>query len=198
MGTLRVSIAFYKMPDLVNEILDFMVDFLIEAAKKALKEVRVDAFVFNEDFACKGGPLISPRIFREFLLPRYLKIIRYLHKYGIKVIELDSDGNTEALIPLLIEAGVDAYWPLEAASEMDPVKIRREYKERIALFGGIDKHALAMGKRAIKKEVSHKVLPMMELGGGYIPTVDHTIPLDVPLENFLYYLRLKQKIAERN
>jgi len=37
---------------------------------------------------------------------------------------------------------------------------------------------------------------MLELGGGYIPTVDHTVPPDVPLENFLYYLQLKRKIAE--
>jgi uroporphyrinogen decarboxylase len=37
---------------------------------------------------------------------------------------------------------------------------------------------------------------MVELGG-YIPTVDHTIPPDVPLKNFLYYLELKRKVAEK-
>jgi Ca2+-binding RTX toxin-like protein len=39
----------------------------------------------------------------------------------VKVIELDSDGNTEVLLPALIEIGIDAHWPLEAAANMDPV-----------------------------------------------------------------------------
>jgi uroporphyrinogen decarboxylase len=196
MGTVRLSIAFYRMPNLVHEILDFIVDFFIKATEKALREVEVDAFIFNEDFAHKSGPLFSPKIFREFFLPRYEEIIKYLRRHGVKVIELDSDGNTEPLIPLMIEAGINAHWPLEAASGMDPIKIRREYGEELALYGGIDKRALAAGKEAIEREIYSKVIPMVELGG-YIPTVDHTIPPDVPLKNFLYYLELKRKVAEK-
>jgi hypothetical protein len=195
MGTVRLSIAFYKTPDLINEILDFMVEFFMKATKKALREVEVDAFIFNEDFACKSGPLISPRVFREFFLPRYEEIIQYLRRHGVKVIELDSDGNTEPLIPLMIEAGVNAHWPLEAASGMDPVRVRRKYGEKLALYGGIDKRVLANGRKAIERELYSKIVPMVELGG-YVPTVDHTIPPDIPLKNFLYYLDLKRKLVE--
>ncbi|MEM2465290.1 MAG: uroporphyrinogen decarboxylase family protein [Candidatus Bathyarchaeia archaeon] len=195
MGTLRLSTAFYRMPNLVHEILDFMVDFFIKATEKALKEIEVDAFIFNEDFAYKKGPLFSPKIFRDFLLPRYEEIIKYLRKHGVKVIELDSDGNTEILIPMFIEVGINAHWPLEAAAGMNPIEIRKKYGEEIALYGGIDKRVLTMSKKDIEKEVYNKILPMMELGG-YIPFIDHTIPPDVPLENFLYYLDLKRKIAE--
>ncbi|MEM1569799.1 MAG: uroporphyrinogen decarboxylase family protein [Candidatus Bathyarchaeia archaeon] len=195
MGTVRLSIAFYKKPNLVHEILDFIVEFFVKATKKALSEVEVDAFIFNEDFACKSGPLISPRIFREFFLPRYEEIIKHLKMHGVKVIELDSDGNTEPLIPLMIEAGVNAHWPLEAASGMNPVNVRRKYGEKLALYGGIDKRALTGGKRTIERELYSKIVPMIELGG-YIPTVDHTVPPDVPLKNFLYYLELKRKVVE--
>jgi len=197
MGTERLSIALYRTPRLIHEILDFMADFFIEVTQKALEELEVDAFILNEDFACKGGPLISPRIFQMFFLPRYERIVGYLRKHGVKVIELDSDGNTEVLIPLIIEAGIDSYWPLEAAAGMDPVKIRREYGEKLALYGGIDKRELAKDMKSIESEVYKKILPMIELGGGYIPAVDHTVPPDVPLENFLYYLELKWKIAEK-
>jgi len=196
MGTERLSVAFYRMRSLIHEMLDFMVDFFIHSTEKALKEVEVDAFILNEDFAFKNGPLISPKIYREFFLPRHERIIRYLRKHGVKVIELDSDGNTEVLIPYFIEAGIDCHWPLEASANMDPVKIRKTYGEKLALYGGIDKKELARGKKAIRREVRKKIAPMMELGGGYIPTVDHTIPPDVPLENFLFYLKLKREIAE--
>jgi len=196
MGTIRLSISFFRRPNLIHEMLDFLVDFFIKTTKKALSEVEVDAFIFNEDFAHKGGPHISPRIFKEFFSPRYEEIIRFLRKHNVKVIELDSDGNTEPLIPFFIELGIDAHWPIESAANMDPMKIRKEYGEEIALYGGIDKRTLAADKKCIKKEVYRKIPKMMELGGGYIPTVDHTVPPDVPLENFLYYLQLKQKIAE--
>lgn len=198
MGTVRLSLAFYKMPKLIHEILDFMVDFFIKGTKKALEEVEVDAFILNEDFAYKAGPLISPVIFQEFFLPRYEEIIGHLRKNGVEVVELDSDGNTEVLIPLFIEAGIDAHWPMETAAEMDPLKIRKEYGKELALYGGIDKRVLAKDKKAIKKELNSKIPPLIELGGGYIPTVDHTVPPDVPLENFLYYLELKRKIAEEH
>jgi len=197
MGTERLSIAFHRKPELIHEILDFMVDFLSDATEKALNEVEVDAFIFNEDFAYKTAPLISPGIYRKFFLPRHERIIRHLRQHGVKVIELDSDGNTQVLIPFFIEAGIDCHWPLEASADMNPVRIRKEYGEKLALYGGIDKKELAKDKKAIQREVRRKILPMIELGGGYIPTVDHTIPPDVPLENFLYYIELKREIAEK-
>jgi len=196
MGTLRLSISFFRRPDLIHEMLDFLVDFFIKATEKALSEVEVDAFIFNEDFAHKGGPHISPRIFKEFFFPRYEEIIKFLRKHNVKVIELDSDGNTEPLIPFFIELGIDAHWPLEAAANMNPSKIRREYGEEIALYGGIDKRSLAADRKCVRKEVYRKIPEMLKLEGGYIPTVDHTVPPDVPLKNFLYYLQLKRKIAE--
>jgi len=197
MGTERLSKAFYRMPNLIHEILDFIADFFIEATERALRDVEVDAFNFNEDFACKGGPLISPKLFTEFLQPRYELIVKHLRKHGIKVIELDSDGNTEALIPKFIETGIDVHWPLEAAAGMEPINIRKKYGEELALYGGIDKRELTSDREAIEREVLRKVRPMLELGGGYVPTVDHTIPPDVPLENFLFYLELKRKVIGR-
>jgi len=79
---------------------------------------------------------------------------------------------------------------------MDPVKIRREYGEEIALYGGIDKRSLAADKKYVRKEVYRKIPRMIELGGSYVPTVDHTVPPDVPLEIFFYYIQLKRKFAE--
>lgn len=195
MGTEGLSYAFYDQPSLVHEILDWMVEFFIGVTEKALYELEIDAFTFNEDFAFKNGPLISPKIYKEFFQPRHKAISEYLRKHGVKVIELDSDGNTEPLIPLMIEAGINCHWPLESAANMDPVKLRKEYGRDLAFMGGIDKRELAKDRKAIEEEMKRKVLPMLE-SGGYIPTVDHTIPPEVPLDNFLYYLELKWKIAE--
>ena len=195
MGTQCLSRAFFDKSNLVHDILDFFVDFFMRVTERALTELEVDACIINEDFACNAGPLISPRIYNEFFLPRHKVICDYLYSHGVKVIELDSDGNTEVLLPLIIEAGFNCHWPLEAAANMDPVKIRRQYGKNLALMGGIDKREVAKGKTAIEQELRRKIIPMLETGG-YIPTLDHTFSPEISLENARYYLELKRKIAE--
>ena len=171
MGTERACTLFYDDPALAHEMLDFLTDYLIEVTGRALEEVEIDYFNYFEDYAYKAGPLIGPNLFRPFLLPRYRRINDFLRAHGVRHIALDSDGNTEVLIPLLIEAGITFHWPLERAAGMDPLKVRREYGHDLALGGGIDKRALAQGRKAIEEELCHHVPQLLE-DGGYIPTVD--------------------------
>jgi uroporphyrinogen decarboxylase len=111
----------------------------------------------------------------------------------VQHIWLDSDGDTQLLIPLMIEAGISGHCPLERAAGMDPRKLRAEYGRDLALMGGIDKRALAQGREAIEDELYHHV-PQLLAEGGYIPTVDHTVPPDVSYSNFRYYVQLKRQL----
>ena len=77
---------------------------------------------------------------------------------------------------------------------MDAVKLRKEYGRDLALSGGVDKRELAKDKKAIEKEVE-RILPLIEQGG-YIPTVDHTVPPDVSYDNFMYYMEIKMKALQ--
>ena len=191
MGTENLSLAFYDQPELLHEAMDFLADFFIEVTERAVSELDIDYFNFFEDMACKSGPLISPQHFREFMLPRYKRVIDHLNRHGIEIIWVDSDGNTEVLLPLFVEAGVTCHWPLERAAGMDPLEVRKEYGTSLALSGGMDKRELAKDRRAIEEEVE-RILPLIEQGG-YIPTVDHTVPPDVSYGNFMYYMEIKWK-----
>jgi len=193
VGTENLSYLFYDDPALVEEMIEFNTEFLLNLVEKALKEVQFDYFNFFEDLAGKGGPLISPQIFKKFFVPYYKKIIGRFTKAGIKHFWLDSDGDVEVLIPLMIEAGITCLWPLEQASGMDPVKLRKKYGNTIALAGGIDKREIAKDKKAIEKELYSKISPLLDKGG-YIPHLDHTFPPEIPYRNFLYYLEVKEKL----
>ena len=195
MGTEGLSTAFFDYPSMIHEMVEFLAEFFIELSTPALEQLDVDYFNFSEDFAYKTGPLVSPRLFREFLLPGYRRVIEHLRRHGVEFIWLDSDGNTEALIPLMLEAGVTCHWPCEIAADMDPVRLRREYGKALALAGGVDKRALTRGKKEIEQELYRRLPPLLE-SGGYIPTIDHTAPPDIPYENFMCYLELKTRIAE--
>ena len=191
-GTEELSYIFYDNPILVEEMLDFLTEYIINVLDKALKEVEIDWFLYWEDMAYKTGPLISPKMVKKYFVPRYRKINEYLMGNGISMIFLDSDGNINDLIPLFIESGINGIIPIEVNASMDIVSLRKEYKD-LLLIGGIDKLALVKGKEAIENEIYNKVDPIIDKGG-FIPTIDHAIPPDVPLENFLYYLKLKRKI----
>lgn len=193
VGTEEISYLFFDEPALVEEMIDFNTEFLLALVEPALGEVQFDFFNFFEDFAGKGGPLISPDIFRRFFLKYYQKIITRLRKAGIEHIWFDCDGDPEALIPLLLEAGVTLLWPLEQASGMDPVRLRKTYGRDLRLAGGIDKIEIAKGRAAIDAELNYKIPWLLE-DGGYLPFLDHCFSPEISYDNFLYYLEVKNKL----
>ena len=193
LGFERLLYLFYDDPGLAHEMLDFLTEYFLTVIRRALKETDADWFHYFEDYAYKVGPMFGPNIFRQFLLPRYRRITDFLHIHGVQHVWLDSDGDSQLLIPLMIEAGISGHCPLERAAGMDPLKLRAEYGHDLTLMGGIDKRALAKGREAIEQELYHHVPQLLE-EGGYIPTVDHTVPPDVSYGNFCYYVELKRKL----
>ena len=192
MGLERLLISFYRNPKLIKGIMDFYSDFLIETFTKVVEEVKLDYVSFWEDMAYKKGPHISPRLFREFMLPNYQKVVGFFKKYGVDIFMVDTDGNINVLVPLFLESGVNCLLPLEARAGVDAVTLRKQYGKKLLLIGNIDKTALAKGKKAIEKEVNSKV-PQLIREGGYIPCVDHLVPPDVSFENYTYYISLLRK-----
>ena len=193
MGTENACTIFYDDPLLAHEMLDFLTDYLIELIGRALKDLEIDFFGYFEDFAYNAGPLIGPNLFRQFLLPRYRRLNDYLRSHGVRHIWLDSDGNTEKLIPLLIEAGITCHWPIERAAGMDPLKLRATYGHDLAMVGGIDKQVLTRGRKAIEAELYRHVPQLLE-DGGYIPTLDHWVPPNIHYDAFMTYLETKRRI----
>ena len=192
MGTEGLSYAWYDQPALLHDIMESHADFLIEALRPVAAHTTVDYVCFNEDMSMKTGPLLSPRTYQEFIYPRLKRVIEYYKAHGVRYIAIDTDGNPEALIPLLLDAGVDVIWPLERAADLDPVRLRRKYGRSLRLWGGVDKRVLAQGPEAIDAHL-RAFIPLIE-EGGFIPSVDHTVPPDVSWPNFQHYLTSKQRL----
>lgn len=194
MGFEGLCYAFYDMPELVEEMFEFITDFVIETMKRGIKEVDIDMVELKEDMAYKHAPMISPDMFRKYMLPQYIRIVDFLKGNGAKFVYVDCDGDPGDLIPLWMEAGVDGISPCEIAAGNDMLKLRQKYPD-FAFWGGIDKRELAKDRKAIYHEVMSKVPDLIEKGG-YIPHVDHAIPPDVSLDNYLYYREILTKVAD--
>ena len=193
MGTVGLSYAWYDQPDLIHEMMEFIADFTIEVATPILDEITPDYIFLNEDMAMKTGPLLSPRTYKKFIFPHMKRMVDFFKSKGVPYFLVDSDGNTEPLLPLLMDAGVDGIWPLERAADCtDPLFLRQKYGKSLRLWGAVDKRELAKGKEAIDAHL-RTFIPLIE-EGGFIPTVDHTVSPDVSYENFLYYMERKQAL----
>lgn len=192
-GVKTSSYLFCDAPELVEELFERIYIVCAEGIKRAAGAgLRIDYLGFGEDIAFKTSTLVSPAMFRKFLLPRYKKIVELARQNGIEITYYDSDGNINPFMELYFEAGIDAFWPCEVAADMDPVDLRKRYGKRIKMAGGMDKRELAKGKDAIKKEVMRKV-PLIE-EGGYIPAIDHSVSSDISLENYTYFISLLKDI----
>lgn len=75
--------------------------------------------------------------------------------------------------------------PFEVASNCDVLTTRERYPD-LVISGGIDKRVLAQSKADIDRMLE-RILPPMRERGGFIPTCDHGVPLDVSYENYLHY-----------
>ncbi|MBN1446245.1 MAG: hypothetical protein JW957_09120 [Candidatus Omnitrophica bacterium] len=186
------SYLFHDAPGLVDELFERINLICLEGIKRICPNIKIDYLGFGEDIAYKTSTLISPGMFKRFLLPRYKKVCDTAKSYGVDIFYYDSDGNLNPFMDLYFEAGINLFAPCEVAADMDPVDLRKRYGKKIRMVGGIDKREIAKGKENIKREVMKKASVIEE--GGYIPGIDHSVSSDISLENYKYFINLLKEI----
>lgn len=191
MGFENVAMACMDDPAWVEEMVDFITEYMYHVFERAIKEVQFDMASFWEDMAFNHGPIISPTMFRKWLTPHYKKITDLLRANGCDFAIVDCDGNINCVVDGWLDGGVNIMFPLEIRGGTDPYWMREKFGRKVLLAGGVDKTQLIAGKDAIEAEIK-RITPLVQQGG-YIPHVDHRVPPDVTYENYLYYLRRKRE-----
>jgi hypothetical protein len=182
-------------PGFVRDMMRLQAEFVTTLTEIALQDVEIDAAIFSEPIGANHGPLISPRMFVDFVLSSYRPLLDLLHRHQVKTVILRTYANARLLLPVLIENGFDCLWACEVTTDsMDYRSLRKEFARGLRLIGGIDLDVLREGKAAIRREVEEKVPPLLAQGG-YIPLADGRVREDIPLENYIYYRKLLEKVT---
>jgi uroporphyrinogen decarboxylase len=191
----RACLMMYDKRKLVHSIIECFAEYLMDGIEQALGEVELDFAYFTEPIAGSYGPVISPAMFREFVIPWYKKMVALLKRRGIDIIIMRSFGNIEVLLPDMVDAGITGLWMTDTIpSNMDYMAIRREYGRKLGLIGGIDARVLIRDDEAIRKEIYEKVPPLLE-SGGYIPTIDNRARSHISFKKFAYYRKLLEEVC---
>ncbi len=196
MGEEALCVGYYEQPELVHDIVQTISDTAFRVLERASRAVAIDVLSVHEDMAGKSGPLAGPSQIRQFIAPYYRRIWDLLRERGARLFDQDSDGDMNPVIDAFLETGLNCMHPMEPAAGMDIVQIRRKYGQRLAFYGGIDKHVLRQSKAAMERELEYKIPPMVKTGGCVI-ALDHRVPNGTPLENYRYYVEKVWEIMER-
>ncbi len=184
-------------PAFVREAMAIQAEFAARLAERVLAEVEIDGAVFTEPIGGNDGPLISPRMYEEFVLTSYKPVFDVLSRYGVETIVFRTFANSRILIPSILKWGFTCLWACEVNIEaMDYRDLRREFGRDLRLIGGIDLDALRRDKEAIRREIEEKVPPLVA-DGGYVPLADGRVREDVCFENYVYYRRLLEKVTQK-
>ena len=190
-----IYLYFYDQPELMHAVMDFLGERFARLIDRVCERVQLDMVFIWEDMAYKGAPLISPAMFREFMLEPTQRVCEAARRNNVSSIWVDSDGNISELIPLWLEAGVDVLEPFEVAAGMDVNTVREQFGDDFWMHGGFDKRALFHGRAQIDAELER--LGPAVARGRFLLGVDHSIPPEVSWENYRYYAQRKRDVAAR-
>jgi hypothetical protein len=191
------SIALLKDdPAFVHGVLSIQAEFAAHLAEKILQDVEVDAILISEPIASTHGPLISPRMYADFILRSYEPLLDVAQAHNIPHIILRTYANSRVLLPeIFSRRRFDCLWACECNPEaMDYLRLRQEYGPDLHLIGGIDGDVLRYDRAAIQREIEDKVVPLLSQGS-YIPLADGRVRDDVPWENYAFYRRLLERVC---
>lgn len=189
LGMENILVKMCTEPELVDLVLKKIVDYYYCVSQMIFEEAgdEIDIFFIGNDFGGQTGPLMGPEMFRQFIYPHLNRLVDLGHSYGL-IVQMHCCGGVYELIPLMIEAGLDALHALQPdCNGMDLVRLKTEFGDKLVLNGGIDsKKILINGSVEYVKEQTLKVLDIMMPGGGYIAGASHdTILEETPVENVL-------------
>ncbi len=188
MGTEQFMINLHERPDVVHALLTHVVDYYYETSRRMFEAARgkLDIFFIGDDYGTQLGLFMSPRDFRTFILPHLKRLYGLAKSYGLKVMQ-HSCGSVRAILPDLLEIGLDALDPVQVrAADMDITQLKRDLGQRLAFHGSIDtQHTLPMGT---PEDVRREVLDRLEHvapGGGLILCGSQDYISDIPSENIV-------------
>ncbi|MCS7306575.1 MAG: hypothetical protein NZ602_15895 [Thermoguttaceae bacterium] len=137
-GFAAVMEDFYLEPQKVEKLLDMILEFTVERLKELARRFpeQIHGIFLTDDWGTQKGPFISQKIFDDFFAPRYRQLFEAIHQNGWHVI-LHSCGRINALVPRLIELGVDVL-NMQQPRTYGLVEFGRQFRGKVCFLTTVD------------------------------------------------------------
>ena len=102
-GLENLFMLMFTQPDLARELLGFACE-VIKRYGQAFIELGCGVVVFDSQ---ASPDLLSPLLYREFVLPRTRELIKHFHNQGVRNVPLIIGGNTTKMLDEYLETGAN-------------------------------------------------------------------------------------------
>lgn len=187
-------------PEVPTAIMDCATDLYIANVSRALEASAglIDMVYTYDDVGMQTGLILSPDMWRTFILPRHRRLNTAIRKYPVKIM-YHSCGAVYPLIGAFAEElGIDVLNPLQPrAAGMDPSRIKKEFGSRLSFHGAIDIQDLLPYRSpdAVQSYVRERCA-ILGRHGGYICASAHHIQADTPMENIMAMYSAKRELGD--
>ncbi len=154
---------------------------------EAMCDLGVDGILMGTDYCDNRGPIMGPRLFRQFILPALVQTCQAAHDKG-KFFVKHTDGNMWLILDDFVTAGLDGWQGIQPRIGMDLKILKEKYAGRLCFFGGVNCDTLVAGTpEAVKSEVQYAVRHAAP-GGGLVLTSGNTLLVGTKYENYMAML----------
>ncbi len=178
--------ALFTAPEFVEELLDRITEYDL-ATMDELSRFPIDGILLSDDYGHQHGMQMSLAHWRRFIKPRLKRIFERAKRHGLYTF-LHSDGDITAILPDLIEIGLDVINPVQPEA-MDPYQVKKQFGDNLCIWGAIGTQRLLNRGRPddIRREIRRAKRELGQ-GGGYILGPAINLQRDCPLENVLAFI----------
>lgn len=176
---------------LAGALFDKLVELKLVFWEMALPHLAdvIDVISQADDYGTQASQIISPRMFRQQIKPRWQVVFDRLCTLAPNARRFfHSCGNVRPLLPDFIEIGVEILNPVHIrAAGMDPVALKRDFGDALVFWGGgVDTQGvLPYGTPQEVKDDVRRNIDSLAPGGGFVFNTVHNIQADIPVENLL-------------
>lgn len=165
-------------------------EFNLKTARNLL-ERGVQCLRWGDDMGYKKGMFFSRDVYKALIWPWHRKAAETAQRYGAFA-EMHVDGNVNAIMDLIVEAGIDAINNVGPGDNMDLTQLKEKYGDRLTLNGGLSRFTSQMSPEQLKAHITDR-LAIGSPGGGYILGQEGSIHSDMNPQTFRFMMECSRK-----
>jgi uroporphyrinogen-III decarboxylase len=167
MGFTEGLIAMHEEPEAVKELLHYMADFYVPIIEKTIEYYQPDIFYILDDTAAKLNPFISVAMYRDILMPVYMKLTQAARDRGLPI-QFHNCGRCEDFYDDMLKLGVVYTDPAQTTNDL--LAAKEKYGTKLVFCGGWDwdlpEHAPQVTEEAVRQSV-RDAIDKYAPGGSY-------------------------------
>jgi uroporphyrinogen decarboxylase len=187
-GTTTVLKSMRKNPEGLHKLLDFAADATIEVGKK---------FVQNQigiGLAEPTASLLSPKQFREFVIPYYKKVMEQWKEWGSRGTGFHICGDTTKLLETFTEMGIRG---ISIDGSVDIAYAKATVGDKLSIMGNVSPLEILEGTPdSIANAVKECFAKCWDNPCGFTIAPGCDVPVHASLENIDAYMKAARQCAK--